>query len=62
MSVNDANGEHPVAPGVLYAIHKYVYRKKCFVLITAATAVLLLKVSPIPRLPQLPRFYRGNQC
>ena len=27
MLVNDANGEHPVAPGVLYVIHKYVYKK-----------------------------------
>ena len=27
MLVNDANGKHPVAPGVLYVIHKYVYKK-----------------------------------
>ena len=27
MLVNDANGKHPVAPGVLYVIHKYVYEK-----------------------------------
>ena len=25
MLVNDANGKHLVAPGVLYVIHKYVY-------------------------------------
>ena len=28
MLVNDAIGKHPVAPGVLYVIHKYVYEKK----------------------------------
>ena len=28
MLVNDANGKHPVARGVLYVIHKYVYKKK----------------------------------
>ena len=27
MLVNDANGEHLVAPGVLYVIQKYVYKK-----------------------------------
>ena len=25
--VKDANGKHPVAPGVLYVIHKYDYKK-----------------------------------
>ena len=34
-------------------------RTQCFVPITAATAVIRLKLSPSPRLP---RFYRGNQC
>ena len=35
-------------------------RTQCFVSITAATAVILLKFSPLLRLP---RFYRGsNQC
>ena len=34
-------------------------RTQCFVLITAATAVILLKLSLLPRLP---RFYRDNQC
>ena len=33
-------------------------RKQSFVPITAATAVMLLKMSPLPRLP---RFYHGNQ-
>ena len=28
MLVNDANGKHLVAPGVLYVIQKYVYKKK----------------------------------
>ena len=28
MLVNDANGKHTVAPGVLYVIHKYVHKKK----------------------------------
>ena len=27
MLVNDANGKYPVAPGVLYVIHKYVSKK-----------------------------------
>ena len=27
MLVNDANGKHLVAPGVLYVIQKYVYKK-----------------------------------
>ena len=27
MLINDANGKHPVAPGVLYVIHEYVYKK-----------------------------------
>ena len=27
MLVNDAIGKHLVAPGVLYVIHKYVYKK-----------------------------------
>ena len=27
MLVNDANEKHPVAPGVLYVIHKYVFIK-----------------------------------
>ena len=30
MLVNDANGKHLVAPGVLYVIQKYVYEKKNF--------------------------------
>ena len=34
-------------------------RTQCFVPISAATAVILLKLFPLPRLP---RFYRGNQC
>ena len=30
MLVNDANGKHPVAPGVLYVIHKYDYKKTVY--------------------------------
>ena len=69
MLVNDANGKHPVAPGVLYVIHKYVYKKyiantkyqcSCNMIIIMYFNIGQLLVIPHPAVPVAMYLFRLN--